>query len=129
LAGEVLDCRRFQRISANGFLAEDMLSLAGRVADDFEMQVVRSGNIDNFDVWIFDRASPVGRLLLKTKSTPSGTGPGFDVVCADNESGMKWTLRKAFDDLPVGSAVRFTHPTHANHANSYNTWHSFGLLS
>jgi hypothetical protein len=96
-------------------------SLAGRLADDLKMQVVRRGNIHNFDVWIFNHPSPVGRLLLKTKSTPSCTGPGFDVVCANNESWVKRAFRKAFRDLPVGSAVDLTHPTHANHTYSYDT--------
>jgi hypothetical protein len=91
------------------------------MADDFEMQIVGSGNIYNVDVWIFNHPSPICRLFLKTKSTPGCTGPGFDVVCANNESGMKRAFRKAFDDLPVGSAVYLTHPTHANHTNSNDT--------
>ena len=88
------------------------------------MQVVRSSNIHNFDSWIFNDSSPICRLLLKTKSTPSRTGSGFDVIGTNNEFGMKRTLRKTLDDLAVGSAVHFTHPTHANDANSYDTWHS-----
>jgi hypothetical protein len=128
LTGKVLDCRCFPRIPANRLLAEDMLSSAGRVTDDFEMQVVRRSNIHNFDVWIFDNSPPIGRLFLETKSTPGCTGPSFDVVCANDESWVKRTFRKAFDDLPIGSAVHLTHPTHANDANSYDTRHSFDLL-
>jgi hypothetical protein len=123
LAGEVLDCHSLPGVPADRLFAQDVLALASRVTDDFEMQVIRSSDVHNFDGRIFDDPSPIDRLFLETKSNPSRTGSGFKLVCANNESGMKGALRKAFDNLPVRSAMCFTHPTHTDDANSYDTSH------
>ena len=102
-----------------------MLAGCSRGSDNFQVHLVRGGDVDGLNFGMIDNPPPVGHGLAKTHRALSLLGACLDVVRTNHELGVDAAFRKAPPDLKIRAAVQLAHPAHADHTNADLVRHSF----
>ena len=104
--------------AADWFLAIDMLASRGRRFDDFKVQEIRRGDIDDIDGWVIDDGVPICMRMGETVAVGGGLRSLGQGIGTSDQFGSCWRVRETVWHEAVGAAMHLAHPAHADHADA-----------
>ena len=118
-------CRLFWE-AAGWFLTVDVFAGRRRRFDDFKVQEIRCGDIDDIDVWVIDDGAPIGISVSEAMTVGGGLRSLRQGIGTGNQLGSCGRIREAVGNEAVGAAVHLAHPAHADHADA-EAWFGHAL--
>src|ERR1700739_2453063 len=112
------------RILTDGFFTEDVLARIRGCAGQFQMPMVRSGDVDDLYLRVTNHLLQVRGVAFKAETLLRRLRARFDFIGANDEPRPDAAVRESIGSLKIGAAVCRSPPASSNHSSSHDLCHA-----
>src|ERR1700741_2299552 len=111
-------------IFTDGLFTEYVLACIRGRAGQFQMPMVRSGDVDDLNLRIANHVLPSRGVAFEAETLLGILRARLDFIGANDEPRRHTAVRKSLGALPIGAAMRRSHPARSNDSYSDDLRHA-----